>query len=164
MRNWLIRTTNNIILGPISEKKLKLLIKKGSLESHDEICSGNGYWIALKEKQLVNKYLYLGIDQGFNPIYHEVENEVDHAANADELDIVDHNNTGIHADGEASNATTIIKQDDLDKLIAAANKKRAPAGAGFLSGLVLKIIIIALVGLALSLLYFRNSILDGIFS
>ena len=163
MRNWLIRTTNNIILGPISEKKLKLLIKKGSLESLDEICSGNGYWIALKEKELVNKYLYLGIDQGFNPIYHEVENEIDHDPNADEMDIVDHNNTGIHQ-GEASDATTIIKQDDLDKLIAASNKRNSTASARFLSGLVLKLSIIALVGLALALLYFRNTILDGIFS
>ena len=158
MRRWLIRTTNNIILGPISEKKLKLLIKKGSLESNDEICSGNGYWISLKEKDLVNKYLYRGVMQGFNPIYHESDDETAEAS--DELEITDHNNEAIQP--VEDDATTTIKQEELDKLIA-SSQVSSPS-ANMLTGLVLKISIGLLVLLALGLLYFRNSILSGVFS
>lgn len=158
MRRWLIRTTNNIILGPISEKKLKLLIKKGSLESNDEICSGNGYWISLKEKDLVNKYLYRGIAQGFNPIYHESPDETLEAS--DELEITDNNHEVVQT--VEDDATTTIKQEELDKLIS-SSKVSSPS-ANMLTGMVLKISIGLLIALALGLLYFRNSILSGVFS
>jgi hypothetical protein len=68
MKNWLIRTKNNHILGPISLNKLKDLLENGSIKSDDEICSGNGYWFYIKEKDLVEKYIYREIQQGFNPI------------------------------------------------------------------------------------------------
>jgi hypothetical protein len=68
MKNWLIRTKNNHILGPISLIKLKDLIENGSVKSDDEICSGNGYWFYIKEKELVEKYIYREKKQGFNPI------------------------------------------------------------------------------------------------
>lgn len=65
---WLIRTKQNKILGPITKQKIKDLIAKGSLTPEDEICSGNGYWFWIKEKELVDKYVNGDIPQDFNPV------------------------------------------------------------------------------------------------
>ena len=67
-KNWLIRTHQNQILGPISKERVVEFIKKGNLTSDDEICSGNGYWFQVKEKELLEKYVYGGELQPFNPI------------------------------------------------------------------------------------------------
>ncbi len=67
-RNWLIRTTQNQILGPVTKQKILEFIQKGALGSTDEVTSGNGYWFHLREKDLVEKYLYGDIPQGYNPI------------------------------------------------------------------------------------------------
>ena len=68
MRNWLIRTKNNKILGPLPKAKVLELYNAGDLKDLDEVCSGNGYWFWIKEKELVEKYLIGEIDQGFNPV------------------------------------------------------------------------------------------------
>ncbi len=67
-RNWLIRTTQNQILGPVAKQKILEFIEKGALGLNDEVTSGNGYWFALREKDLVEKYIYGDIPQGYNPI------------------------------------------------------------------------------------------------
>ncbi len=67
-RQWLIRTKNNHILGPVSKEKIAELIENGSLKDEDEICSSNGYWIFIRETELVQKYLYQGHPQTFNPV------------------------------------------------------------------------------------------------
>lgn len=67
-RNWLIRTSQNQILGPVAKQKLLEFIQKGALGMTDEVTSGNGYWFSLKEKELVEKYLYGDIPQSYNPI------------------------------------------------------------------------------------------------
>ncbi|MBC7429860.1 MAG: hypothetical protein H7336_14695 [Bacteriovorax sp.] len=67
-RNWLIRTSQNQILGPVAKAKLLEFIQKGALGMTDEVASGNGYWFSLKEKDLVEKYIYGDIPQGYNPI------------------------------------------------------------------------------------------------
>ena len=67
-RNWLIRTGQNQILGPVSKDKIKDLISSGSLDLEDEVCSGNGYWFKIKENDLVDKYLHGDYIQGFNPV------------------------------------------------------------------------------------------------
>ncbi len=67
-RNWLIRTTQHQILGPISKEKVVEFFNKGALGPEDELCSGNGYWFSIKEKDLIEKYLIGDIPQGFNPI------------------------------------------------------------------------------------------------
>ncbi len=58
MKDWLIRTKQNQILGPVTLEKIKELIEKGSLVDNDEICQGNGIWFWVKEKDLLNKYVY----------------------------------------------------------------------------------------------------------
>jgi hypothetical protein len=65
---WLIRTTSNQLLGPVSIKKIRELLGKGSLKDEDEITCGNGYWFFVREKELVEKYITNEFPQGFNPV------------------------------------------------------------------------------------------------
>lgn len=67
-KNWLIRTHQRQILGPVSKSKLIEFVKKGALALDDEITSGNGYWFSIKEKDLLEKYLFGDMPQSFNPI------------------------------------------------------------------------------------------------
>tara|TARA_Y100001970_G_scaffold218211_1_gene267560 strand:+ start:479 stop:1210 length:732 start_codon:yes stop_codon:yes gene_type:complete len=67
-KNWLIRTHQNQILGPISKERVIELIKKGNLISEDEICSGNGFWFQVKEKEFLDRYIYNDEKQTFNPV------------------------------------------------------------------------------------------------
>jgi hypothetical protein len=67
-KNWLIRTSQNQILGPVAKAKLLEFIQKGALGMTDEVTSGNGYWFSLKEKELVDKYLNGDVPQSYNPI------------------------------------------------------------------------------------------------
>lgn len=67
-KNWLIRTKNNHILGPVSLEKIQTLLDNKSLNSDDELCSGNGYWFSVKEEDLVTKYVQNKITQSYNPI------------------------------------------------------------------------------------------------
>ncbi len=43
-------------------------MEKGALGLNDEVTSGNGFWFSLKEKDLVDKFLYGDVPQGYNPI------------------------------------------------------------------------------------------------
>lgn len=67
-KNWLIRTKNNHILGPVSKQKVRELLEKGSIKGDDELTCGNGYWFFVREKELVEKYVVGDMPQGFNPV------------------------------------------------------------------------------------------------
>lgn len=67
-KNWLIRTKNNHILGPVTKDKIKQLISNSSIKGDDEISSGNGYWIFVREQELVDKYIFGDTPQDFNPV------------------------------------------------------------------------------------------------
>ena len=79
-RHWLIRTSGDRrssgggsapverILGPMSKKELLERISKGELAPEDELCSGNGHWFRVKEKDLLDKYVHGDAPQGFDPI------------------------------------------------------------------------------------------------
>lgn len=67
-KNWLIRTKNKQILGPATKQKVIELIEKGSLTPDDEVTCGNGYWFWIRERDLIDKYLYGDMPQEFNPI------------------------------------------------------------------------------------------------
>lgn len=67
-KNWLIRTSNFQILGPVSKEKIVEFLNKGSLKGEDEVTCGNGYWFLIKEQDLVEKYLLGDVPQTFNPI------------------------------------------------------------------------------------------------
>lgn len=68
IKNWLIRTKNNHILGPVTKEKIKQLISNGSIKGDDEITSGNGYWLFVREQDLVDKYIFGETAQDFNPV------------------------------------------------------------------------------------------------
>lgn len=67
-RNWLIRTAQKQILGPVTKQKVIDFVQKGALSPSDEICSGNGYWFHIREQDLLEKYLLGDIPQSYNPI------------------------------------------------------------------------------------------------
>ncbi len=67
-KNWLIRTHQKQILGPVVKEKIIEFIEKGNLTDKDEISSGSGYWFWVGEKELLKKYVYEDIPQTFNPI------------------------------------------------------------------------------------------------
>ena len=68
MRNWLIRTQNNQLLGPISREKLIELYESDSLKEDDEVCQGDGYWFFIREKNLIQDFIYDEKKQDFNPV------------------------------------------------------------------------------------------------
>jgi hypothetical protein len=68
MKEWLIRTKSNHILGPVSKEKLRELIANNSIKGDDEVCCGNGYWLFVREKELVTKYIFGEERQSFNPV------------------------------------------------------------------------------------------------
>ena len=104
-RNWLIRTSQNQILGPVAKLKLLEFIQKGALGMTDEVTSGNGYWFSLKEKDLVEKYLYGDIPQGYNPIS-ESKSVLSKRDNPEKT-------TSINSAPANNNATQVIKLSDL---------------------------------------------------
>ncbi|MCO4752917.1 MAG: hypothetical protein KC478_00475 [Bacteriovoracaceae bacterium] len=67
-KNWLIRTKNNHILGPVSKSKVRELVDNGSIKGDDEICCGNGFWFYVREKEMINQYLVGDEQQPFNPV------------------------------------------------------------------------------------------------
>lgn len=67
-RLWLIRTQSNHIMGPLRKDRIIELFRKGSIRGDDEICSGNGYWFHIKEKPLLERYLFSDTEQAFNPV------------------------------------------------------------------------------------------------
>jgi hypothetical protein len=115
-RNWLIRTAQNQILGPVAKQKLLEFIQKGALGMMDEVTSGNGYWFSLKEKDLVEKYLHGDLPQGYNPIS-ESRSVVSRKDNPDKT-------TSINTAPANNNITQIIKLDLVG--LNAAVPKAAP--------------------------------------
>lgn len=67
-RHWLVRTHRNHILGPMGKDKILDMIEKGQLIGEDELCSGNGHWFYIREKELLDLYVYGEAVQGFNPV------------------------------------------------------------------------------------------------
>lgn len=60
MTDWLVRTAENRLIGPISEAQLRERILAGEFRLEDEICRANDYWISLHERDEVRSRL--GID------------------------------------------------------------------------------------------------------
>ena len=52
----------------MAKSKVLEFLQKGALGLNDEVTSGNGYWFSLKEKDLIDKYLFGDVPQGYNPI------------------------------------------------------------------------------------------------
>lgn len=76
IKKWLIRTKNNHILGPVSKEKIRELIANGTIKGDDEVCSGNGYWIYVREQDLISKYILGDSSQSFNPVQEAKSSEI----------------------------------------------------------------------------------------
>jgi len=108
-KNWLIRTKNNHILGPVSKGKVKELLENGSIKADDELCSADGYWFFVKETDLVNKYVKGDFIQEFNPVS-EADSVLAPSANCTPKDTnLDSNGVAIPDDGD-------LEYPDMDAL------------------------------------------------
>jgi hypothetical protein len=57
MEQWLVRTAKNWIAGPYTKDQVCKMILGGQLSLHDEVCSANGYWIFIHERNEVRDQL-----------------------------------------------------------------------------------------------------------
>jgi hypothetical protein len=112
-KNWLIRTKNNHILGPISKEKVLELYHNGSVKAEDEICSGNGYWFFVREKELVEKYLLGDALQSFNPVSEADDRILDapEDPNNPNTQVIDLNEVEL----EAEPALEVTESEDSEK-------------------------------------------------
>lgn len=165
MKNWLIRTKNNFILGPVSKKKIIELIEKETIKRDDEVCSGNGYWFHIKETELVNRYLINGEVQGFNPIQEassRIEIQISPSLNevAKNKDLLTHQgfNKTLVNDKNEENLEEVIKENNDDE-----EKRSFLQGVKirFAEHLVLNVLIVA-IALACVFIYFKKQLLNNI--
>lgn len=112
LKNWLIRTKSNHILGPISKAKTCELYKNGSIKPDDELCSGNGYWFFVKESDLIQRYLLGDEIQTYNPIC-EANDVI--SANAPSTSGSSHGSVPVaaHKDDHHSDEVKMPAEDDL---------------------------------------------------
>ena len=68
MREWLIRTHQNKILGPVSKTKIQELISNNSLIGFDEVCAPDSFWFKVNEKDIVAKYIFGDARPSRNPL------------------------------------------------------------------------------------------------
>lgn len=139
-RNWLIRTTQYQILGPISKDKVVEFFKKGALGPEDELCSGNGYWFSIKEKDLIEKYLLGDIPQGYNPISEAptvlaAKRKTDHtstlnrsvkAESPDQTLVLNRSALEGETENSQSQATQVINLKDLKNASSAKDEVKVP--------------------------------------
>jgi hypothetical protein len=69
MEQWLVRTQQNVIMGPYSREEVREMIQEGSLGLQDEVCQANHYWIYLHEREELIKQL------GMEPPAYQVSDE-----------------------------------------------------------------------------------------
>ncbi len=66
MDQWLVRTSDNLIAGPYTRDQVRKLITDGRLNPQDEICSANGYWVFLHEREEIAHQL--GVELARMPV------------------------------------------------------------------------------------------------
>lgn len=62
-KNWLIRTREHEIIGPLSKEKVQTLLKDKKLVEEDELCQGNSFWFYVKEKKFLKEFLEIDIEE-----------------------------------------------------------------------------------------------------
>src|SRR3954471_13137598 len=56
---WLVRTAQNLIMGPYKKEDVLNLIREGSLTLQDEVCQANHFWFYLHEHEELKRQLGL---------------------------------------------------------------------------------------------------------
>jgi hypothetical protein len=82
---WLVRTSLNEIIGPMSRDALVAQIREGKLGVQDEVCKANSYWIYLDEADEVKKQLGIEMPKSSKGKNHEESTETDLQAMTQEL-------------------------------------------------------------------------------
>jgi hypothetical protein len=60
---WMIRTAENWIAGPYLREQVCKMILERKLALEDEVCSANGYWIYLHEREEILRHLGVEVPQ-----------------------------------------------------------------------------------------------------
>lgn len=76
-KNWLIRTFDKKILGPVTRDKLLRLLRDNKLSESDEVCPGNHFWVYVKEKKIISELLNAPEIIGFNENIKDNEINID---------------------------------------------------------------------------------------
>ena len=62
IKDWLIRTTDHEIIGPLAKEKVVELIEANKLKPEDELCCGNSFWFFVKEKEFIKENFNIEIE------------------------------------------------------------------------------------------------------
>ena len=62
IKDWLIRTTDHEIIGPVAKEKVVELIETNKLKPEDELCCGNSFWFFVKEKEFIKENFNIEIE------------------------------------------------------------------------------------------------------
>ena len=65
-KNWLIRTKEHEIIGPVTRDKVLSLLQEKKLLDEDELCQGNSFWFYVKEKNFLKEYFDLDVSEESN--------------------------------------------------------------------------------------------------
>jgi len=76
MTQWMVRTAENELLGPMPEETLKERIVQGLFDPSDEVCSGSGYWFSLNEDDELKKHLGVAFPRVFSADDEPTEGEL----------------------------------------------------------------------------------------
>jgi len=76
VNDWLIRTRDNSIFGPVPKEEVIRRIQTGELTPRDEVCRANHYWFTLYEKQEFVDQLGIPFPEKFLPATEEETTDV----------------------------------------------------------------------------------------
>ncbi len=82
---WMVRTSMNEVVGPMSRDALIAQIREGKLGLEDEVCKAHSYWIYLDEADEVKRQLGIEMPRAKNG--HEDSTETDLQAMTRELSV-----------------------------------------------------------------------------
>ncbi len=64
--SWLVRTSDNVILGPFTKESICALVRERKINALDEVCHANHFWFFLHEDSEVKQQLGISVPV-FNP-------------------------------------------------------------------------------------------------
>jgi hypothetical protein len=119
--HWLVRTSTNEIIGPMSRDALVAQIREGKLGLQDEVCKANSYWIYLDEADEVKKQL--GIEMPRTKKRDEESTETDLQALTQELHIPSGGSTMLSTSAGSANSEPI--EEDGTKVLSGRGGSRS---------------------------------------
>ena len=159
-KNWLIRSIDNKIYGPVSKSKLIDLINNGKINNFDELCKANNYWFYLSEKNEVKKFLGLDLepetDEGPGNVTEDLEPKIERFKESQKSDELEEeapqvtNKFKLPAEVEKKNLVKDVMEEDTPRPMPLKKESSLKY--------ILPIIILLLV-IVLSVFYYYKNIL-----